>query len=263
MPPLRAPWPLHGATLATWSVVGLAGSVALARRPEQLADPVWALRIGLYVLWAVAAAGATLGELAWGDRRRTGVLALMGASALALLGTAPTSPALTLVFPVSGIAPFILRPRHAIAFVGIMIVGVAMVYGSAMPPVPATISTLCTLGGLIFGLGAGHLAVSERRARAELARVNAELQATLVLLADSVREGERARISRELHDALGHHLTAMSVNLEVASHLARGKVAEHVTRAHDLARLLLADVREAVSAMEGDRQHRPRRRAPR
>ena len=31
---------------------------------------------------------------------------------------------------------------------------------------------------------------------------------------------ERLRISRELHDLLGHHLTALSLNLEVAGHLA-------------------------------------------
>jgi signal transduction histidine kinase len=253
MPPLRAPWPLHLATAVTWAVVGVAGGVGLVGRPEQLADPVWTLRIFLYASWAVAVAGATLGEITWGDPRRIAFLVLLGASALTLLASAPTSPALSLVFPASGIAPFLLKPRQAVSFVALLTMGVAGVFGSAMAPIPAAISTLCTLGGLIFGLGAGHLAVSERRARVELARVNAELQATLALLADTVREGERTRISRELHDSLGHHLTAMSVTLEVASHLAKGKVAQHVAQAHELAKRLLADVRDTVSAMHGER----------
>lgn len=78
-------------------------------------------------------------------------------------------------------------------------------------------------------------------------RLNAELRATRALLAESVRVNERTRISRELHDLLGHHLTALSLNLEVASHLVDGKAQEHVFQAHTLAKLLLSDVREAVS----------------
>jgi signal transduction histidine kinase len=249
---MRAPWPLHVATVLTWVVVGVAGAAALARRHEQLADPLWKLRIGLFVLWALGAAGATLGEVAWGDRRRIAFLVLQALSALGLLWSAPQSPAVTLVFPLSGIAPFLLTPRQATVFIGAVTLTLAGIYASAMAPAPAIISTLCALGGFVFGLGAGHLAVSERRARQDLARVHAELLGTQVLLADSAREGERARISRDLHDSLGHHLTALSVNLEVASHLAQGKVAEHVDQAHGLTKLLLADVRQVVSAMHSD-----------
>ena len=48
---------------------------------------------------------------------------------------------------------------------------------------------------------------------------------------------------------LGHHLTPLSLNLEVAGHLTEGKAAGHVLQAHTLAKLLLTDVREAVSQM--------------
>ncbi|TKB88151.1 MAG: sensor histidine kinase, partial [Nitrospira sp.] len=87
----------------------------------------------------------------------------------------------------------------------------------------------------------------QNQAREEQRRLNAELRATRALLAESVRVNERTRISRELHDLLGHHLTALSLNLEVATHLVDGKAQEHVTQAHTLAKLLLSDVREAVS----------------
>ena len=91
------------------------------------------------------------------------------------------------------------------------------------------------------------VARQQAQAREEQRRLNAELRATRVLLAESARVNERTRISRELHDLLGHHLTALSLNLEVAGHLSEGRVKEHVQQAHTLARLLLTDVREAVS----------------
>jgi signal transduction histidine kinase len=72
------------------------------------------------------------------------------------------------------------------------------------------------------------------------------------LLAESARINERTRISRELHDLLGHHLTALSLNLEVAGHLVDGKAQEHVNQAHTLAKLLLSDVREAVSRLRDE-----------
>src|SRR3546814_15210299 len=59
------------------------------------------------------------------------------------------------------------------------------------------------------------VARQQAQARDEQRRLNAELRATRALLAESARVNERTRISRELHDLLGHHLTALSLNLEV------------------------------------------------
>src|SRR5690606_38032600 len=46
--------------------------------------------------------------------------------------------------------------------------------------------------------------------------------------------------------------TALSLNLEVANHLVDGQAQVHVTQAHTLAKLLLSDVREAVSRLRDD-----------
>ncbi len=93
------------------------------------------------------------------------------------------------------------------------------------------------------------VARQQPEAREEQRRLNAELRATRLLLAESARINERTRISRELHDLLGHHLTALSLNLEVAGHITEGQAQEHVRQAHTLAKLLLTDVREAVSQL--------------
>jgi signal transduction histidine kinase len=89
----------------------------------------------------------------------------------------------------------------------------------------------------------------QSRARDQLRLVNSELRATQNLLADTERVAERLRIARELHDLIGHHLTALSLNLEVASHLTEGKAQGHVKQAQTLSKLLLSDVREVVSSL--------------
>ena len=67
------------------------------------------------------------------------------------------------------------------------------------------------------------------------------------------RTEERLRIARELHDALGHHLTAMSLNLEVAAHQTTGAARDNVRMAQSLARLLLGDIREIAYSMKQGR----------
>ncbi|MGD0546916.1 MAG: sensor histidine kinase, partial [Terracidiphilus sp.] len=105
-----------------------------------------------------------------------------------------------------------------------------------------------------FAFGGGYLAASESRNHRELARVNSELMATQSLLSDDTRLAERLRISRELHDVVGHHLAGLSINLQLASHLVEGPGAEPVNEAHLVAKLLLAEVREVVGGLRDSRQ---------
>ncbi|MGJ8663776.1 MAG: sensor histidine kinase [Marinicella sp.] len=101
-------------------------------------------------------------------------------------------------------------------------------------------------GVSIFSYIISLIAFRQQNAKEELRMLNTELKATQVLLADSSRINERLRISRELHDLIGHHLTALTLNLEAASHMTEGKPQTYVKKAHSIARLLLADVREVV-----------------
>ena len=79
--------------------------------------------------------------------------------------------------------------------------------------------------------------------------LNKELQATQQLLAEASKQNERTRIARDLHDLLGHHLTALIINLQVAGHVTKGDAQEKINQCHSLAKLLLSDVREAVSTL--------------
>jgi signal transduction histidine kinase len=116
---------------------------------------------------------------------------------------------------------------------------------------PALLFTPPYLGFQVLAFLVVELLRREAKARADLARANAELVSTRELLAESARLGERLRIARELHDAMGHHLAGLSLNLEA---LARREAPDPALEtARSLTRRLLDDVESVVDALARDR----------
>src|SRR5262249_3698370 len=103
--------------------------------------------------------------------------------------------------------------------------------------------------GLAFGLG--RMAAAEAEKRRWLQAVLAERLSGEHLLAEQMRYSERMQIARELHDLMGHHLTALNLQLQLGGALlARADppgAGQALDRAQGVAAQLLADVREAVS----------------
>lgn len=98
---------------------------------------------------------------------------------------------------------------------------------------------------LAFGLGI--LAANENRQARELIRINAELRATRQIEADTARLAERLNLSRELHDASGHHLAALSVNLRLMRRLEdRESLDATIEESLGLVQRLLTDIRSVV-----------------
>ncbi|WP_322815904.1 sensor histidine kinase [Chloroflexus sp.] len=108
---------------------------------------------------------------------------------------------------------------------------------------------------LIFSIVLARL--SEQMARAE--RLAAELRAANEALAASrerelalAAAEERVRLAHEIHDGLGHHLTALHVQLQAAARLlehdpVRAAQALHLCR--EAAQAALAEVRQSVALM--------------
>lgn len=99
----------------------------------------------------------------------------------------------------------------------------------------------------LFALAAMNTTRKESIERAKSDALNRELLATQALLREATRQSERIRIARDIHDLLGHHLTALTINLQVAYRTSEGSAQAQIKQCHDLAKLLLSDVREAVS----------------
>ena len=87
----------------------------------------------------------------------------------------------------------------------------------------------------------------ERDARLRVSHLLRELHATQDLLSSTSKRDERLRIARDIHDVLGHHLTALTLQLEIAEQLGNQQSAQHIKRAKSISKLLLSDIRETVS----------------
>lgn len=107
--------------------------------------------------------------------------------------------------------------------------------------------------GLVLAISMAAVAVGEQRARREV-------QEYAERVAELSAASERNRLARDIHDSLGHHLTAISVQLEIASefgvmdpdasHRALGEARESV-------RLALGEVRQSVRALREEDSRPP------
>lgn len=180
---------------------------------------------------------------------RITLLAIMSGSALAINYFTQSTLGIILVMVVAVVLPWLLPAILGVAWVCALalVLGLWVVLSPEGSLLLALVFVITSLGLVLFPFIASLLALQQVQARSDLRRVNAQLVATQALLAENTRIAERVRISRDLHDLIGHHLTALHLNLEVASHTSEGQAKEHVNKAASVARQLLADVREVVT----------------
>jgi signal transduction histidine kinase len=208
-----------------------------------------------YLLFGIAMAGIGSGRARGGHPRVVPVSLLLvesvtGLAAVFLSGNGLTSAVLVIV---AAQLPHLLSLRSAVIWVGAQTLANAVIV-ARHNWINGLTGGIAIGGFQLFALASSVLAASERAARRTLAAAHAELLATRARLAESSRSEERLRIARDLHDTLGHHLTALSLQLDVASRLADGKAAAQITEAHAITRLLLSDVRDVVSQMRDERR---------
>lgn len=182
-------------------------------------------------------------------------LALLGAGTVALTGAAGFTAVLLVV--TTGVSAYSVAPRWTFALIAAQSALIGFVaQGAGAPLVQATLVAVlytglqvCTVLGIWTHQRELRARTELAAAHAELAEAHAELRAASAAMADASRTAERLRIARDLHDVVGHQLTALALELEVAGHRATPPAATHVANARRIARDLLADVRAAVGEL--------------
>lgn len=232
--------PVGVAVVGLVVVANAAGQVGLGTSGPAL---VLAAATACYALAAIT-------FLLWVTAPRAAVVALllsMAVAATVMRAADPTGPVVGL-FLVMAFAPLRLDLREA----GPVAIGSALVYNleQARTAANPAVFALVTDGGAAFFFLMGWLLRREREQRAEL-EASREAERLAAVLA------ERARLAREVHDALAHTLSGLALQLEGMRLLARAKglddeVTGTIDRAHALTRSGIADARRAVGALRGD-----------
>ena len=166
--------------------------------------------------------------------------------------------AMTIIVPWAGMSQFLViiawqaavatTPRKALGWVAFQTLAVIGALSQAITPDLCWVIAKSLALQLLLIFLARALKREAETAR-ELAQTNRELRSAQAIIANTVRGAERLRISRELHDAWGHELTALGLQLEIASHVEPGRANDHVLHARNLASALLAKVRDVVATL--------------
>jgi signal transduction histidine kinase len=114
---------------------------------------------------------------------------------------------------------------------------------------------------LLFGLSLAFVLLlmnallTERQSREKLAEANEQLRQYALRIENQATLQERTRIARDIHDSLGHSLTALNLQLETALKLWSAdpaKATNFLAQAKRLGSTALQDVRHSISALRSD-----------
>lgn len=234
----------------TWGLAGLPLIVRLSGHPALLGEPRYWLWLTWFFIFGIAFAMTAWRTTPVGPRWRQLVsLAIQTMSALAMIQLVCSGQEGALLVIVAAQLGWVLPLGRALAWVAAQALIMCAILALSWPNDVTLRLMSMYLGFQVLALFSCFVTAREAAARASLDQANRELQATRELLASTARLAERERISRELHDTLGHHLTALSLNLEAAKHLPAEEALKQVSHAQDITKSLLGDVRDVVSTL--------------
>ncbi|HEY3950555.1 sensor histidine kinase [Phenylobacterium sp.] len=235
-----------GAT--TWFAVGAQHAILIVLahgdRQHHAPPPAWWLLFGVFGLAMFVAI-----QLRLSRALQTLLIGLEAASVVAMAGLFDHGGPGSLLVTVALQLSLLRGARSALAWIVVQSILLRLALWSSMADVRCWLEWGLDLAFQVIAVGAVQLLRREAETGQALSRINAELRATQVLLSESAAAAERVRISRDLHDAWGHDLTALSLQLEYAVHVLPEPGRQKVAVSRDLAKALLAKVRDVVGTL--------------
>lgn len=159
------------------------------------------------------------------------------------------SSAPILLIVASAVLAVVFSPSRLIAIFIISNVSFYFIYRDLWQAERPAMSVLIYSSFQLFAMLMAWYAHQADKRRDELILLNTDLIATRSLLAETVRDSERLRLSRELHDVAGHKLTALKLTLTALSRHPELAKHEGIEACTALADELLADIRGVVQQM--------------
>lgn len=233
--------------LLTWLLVAstavyfMLGNAQFSDRQTVLAGSLY---LAFFIVWSLA----TRDKHYSNDRVvRIGLLILQFGCLVGIYFTVPFTYSAILAVMMCSIFPFIMPFKLALLLSLIVSLPLWLIYGYYWQREGMLITATLFWTFNVFALVMINAMIKARAAEAELLTRNRELLATQSLLREATKQSERVRIARNIHDLLGHHLTALTIKLQVAGRLSEGEAKQQIDECYGLSKLLLSDVREAVS----------------
>ena len=243
----RHPWLFLAVTVSLWLAVGVF-TMAVVQFNQTAPAPLLWLWLLLFTIYGLGLLGAVLVN----GRSSSIQAVLVVIETLTVVGLAAIphrgDPG-PLLAPIALQAALVFGTRRALQWTALQS---CLIWGARtgyLSDPEAWLYWGLNVAAEIIAIGAVHVLRRETETSGALTQMNSELRAAQALLADSAAIAERQRISRELHDAWGHDLTALSLQLEYASHAPAELGHASVIEARDLAKSLLAKVRDVVGTL--------------
>ena len=238
---------MHLAAYIAWLAIGAElWSIAPRGTGVLAAAALWPAVIALHALFLLL---FVLVSLAGEDFRKTLLVAAQLGVALVLISLARYgSVAVLLIIAMAQLAQ-LCRPRVlAVAFVLVNLL-LFLILDRLWHASAPVLNLLINASFQLFAIMTAWYAVTAQRSRDALVELNAELLATRALLDERVRDSERLRLSRELHDVAGHKLTALKLNLGALQRRPAFAEEPQLALCTQLADELLGDIRGVVQQL--------------
>lgn len=114
--------------------------------------------------------------------------------------------------------------------------------------------------GLFLVLQLANALLAERRAQVQLTAAHEQLRQYALQVEELAAVQERNRIARDIHDSLGHALTAMNVQMQTTAKLWPVdpiQAQSFFKQAQRLGEIAMKEVRQSVSTLRADKRQKP------